>query len=262
MDFSKALVIGPHPDDAEILVGGTMIKWASEGTEVILCVVTNGALGSNDPSVKREDLIRTREAEQLEAASLMGVSEVVFLRHEDGYVEDSHELRRDLIREIRRHKPEVVVGVDPSMYYFQQWYINHPDHRRTGEAFLAAVNPGATTLPLYRAELYDQGFEPHGVQCCLLAGPPKADFFIDISDYMDLKIKALAAHRSQMDEWKEMEDTVRSMSQWMAAESGEQFRYAEGFKAILFPSAEPPAERAADQNSDVRSIGHSQVGGI
>lgn len=200
--FAKALVFGPHPDDAELFVGATMAKWARQGTEVILVVVTNGAAGSNDPAVDRGDLIETRRREQRAAAALLGLSGVVFLGYEDGSVEDSHALRRDLIREIRRYKPDVVVGPDPSMFYAGQEYVNHPDHRRLAEAFCAAVNPGATTVPLYRAELYDQGFEPHQVKACLLAMAMEGDYSVDIEGFLDLKIASLQAHASQMAAWE------------------------------------------------------------
>jgi LmbE family N-acetylglucosaminyl deacetylase len=232
--FDKALVFGPHPDDAELAGGATMAKWASEGTEVILCVVTNGAMGSNDPNVGRDELIAARESEQRAAAELLGISEVVFLGHEDGFVEDSHELRRDMIREIRRHRPDVVVGPDPSMFYFDQQYVNHPDHRRVGEAFLAAVNPGATTVPLYRAELYDQGFEPHQVKAALLSLTTNADFMVDAEGFMDVKLAALRAHASQMGAWEGLEGFVVGMAEMIAKASGTGLRQAEGFKAFFF----------------------------
>jgi LmbE family N-acetylglucosaminyl deacetylase len=231
--FAKALVFGPHPDDAELSGGATMAKWASEGTEVILCVVTNGAMGSNDPTVGREELIATREAEQRAAAGVLGVSEVVFLGYEDGYVEDSHELRRDMIREIRRHRPDVVVGPDPSMFYFGQQYLNHPDHRRVGEAFLAAVNPGATTVPLYREELYDKGFEPHQVKAVLLSLTTNGDFTVDAEGFMDRKLAALRAHDSQLGAWG-LEGFVVGMAESIATSSGTGLKQAESFKAFFF----------------------------
>lgn len=217
-----------------------MAKWAAEGKEVVLCVVTNGAAGSNDPSVDRDWLIRTRESEQHEAASVIGISEVVFLGYEDGYVEDSHELRRDMIREIRRFKPEVVIGIDPTTYYFAQRYVNHPDHRKVGEAFLAAVNPGATTVPLYRAELYDQGFEPHQVKACLLGFSAGPDYFVDIGETIEIKIKALKAHASQMKNFDRLEDNVKMMAGLIAGVSGQGMEFAEGFKSFFFDQAEPP----------------------
>lgn len=239
-EFSKVLVFCPHPDDGEFLAGGTIAKWAAEGKEVVLCVVTNGAAGSNDPTVEREWLIRTRENEQREAASIVGISEVVFLGYEDGHVEDSHELRRDMIREIRRFKPEVVVGLDPTTFYFAQRYVNHPDHRKVGEAFLAAVNPGATTVPLYRADLYDQGFEPHQVKACLLGFSASPDYFVDIADTIEIKIKALKAHATQMKNFDRLEENVKMMSRMIAGASDQQVEFAEGFKAFFFDREEPP----------------------
>lgn len=233
-EFSKVLAFCPHPDDGEFLAGGTMAKWSKEGKQVVLCVVTNGAAGSNDPSVDRDWLIATREQEQRAAAAITGLADVIFLGHEDGYVEDSHELRRDMIREIRRYKPEVVIGLDPTTYYFAQRYVNHPDHRKVGEAFLAAVNPGATTVPLYRPDLYDRGFEPHQVKACLLGFSATPDYFVDIGGTIDTKIEALKCHKSQMLNFEQMESTVKLLAGLSAGASGQKIEYAEGFKAFFF----------------------------
>lgn len=234
LELSKALVFCAHPDDGEFSNGGTMARWAAEGTEVVLCVVTNGAAGSNDPTVDRDWLIETRRQEQKEAAAITGVSDVVFLEYEDGFVEDSHELRRDMIREIRRHKPDVVVGPDPSTWYVEQRYVNHPDHRKVGQAFLAAVNPGSTTVPLYRADLFDQGFGPHKLKACLLGFSANSDHFVDITDFIDTKIAAIKAHRSQTIHWHGLEESVKVMGSSVAERSGQAYRYAEGYKALFF----------------------------
>ncbi|MGH7424648.1 MAG: PIG-L deacetylase family protein [Candidatus Methylomirabilales bacterium] len=234
VEFSKALVFCAHPDDGEFSCGGSMARWGGEGKEVILCVVTNGAAGSNDPSVVREELVALREREQRQAAEIVGVKEVIFLGYEDGYVEDSHGLRRDMVREIRRHKPDVVVGPDPTSFYFEQRYVNHPDHRAVGLAFLAAVNPGATTVPLYRAELYDQGFHPHQVKACLLTSTREPDYFVDIEGFLETKIRALRAHASQMGTWDELGEMIRGMAGTVGERSGGSCRYAEGFRAFFF----------------------------
>ena len=234
MEFSKVLVFTPHADDAEVGSGGSIAKWTSEGRDVVLCVVTNGAMGSNDPAVRRDDLIATRVREQHEAASILGIAEVVFMGYEDGYVTDSHDLRRDMIREIRRHKPDVVVGPDPSLYYFERFYVNHPDHRAVGEAFLAAVNPGAATVPLYRAELFDQGFLPHALKACLLSLSPQSDYAVDVTAHLDTKVKALRAHASQFANGDEMEGFMRSMGEEIAQRVGQAEGYAEAFKLMRF----------------------------
>jgi LmbE family N-acetylglucosaminyl deacetylase len=231
-EFSKVLFFCPHPDDAESMAGGSMARWASEGKEVVLCVVTNGAMGNNEPDVTKEWLIETRANEQRAAAEIMGLAEVIFLGYEDGYVEDNHELRRDLIREIRRYKPDVVMGPDPTMIFALNRYINHPDHRRLGEAVAAAINPGAPTLPLYRAELYDQGFEPHKPRAAFFTATTEPDYFVDITDFLDIKIKALAQHESPAG--KPDEEWIRVMGKGMAGMSGQPYEYAEGFKALYF----------------------------
>lgn len=214
-----------------------MAKWSSEGKEVRVVIVTDGSAGHNDPSGDRQWLIKTRQEEQRAASAILGVKDVIFLGYRDGYVEDSHELRRDMIREIRKHKPDLVVGLDPTTYYFAQRYINHPDHRKVGEAFLAAVNPGATTVPLYREELYDKGFEPHRIKHCMLGFSANPDHFIDITDFIDKKVAAVGAHESQMKNMDAVDtigDRVKEMGKMVGQASSQNFEYAEGFKLFSF----------------------------
>lgn len=247
-DFQKAMVFFAHPDDAEFMAGGTIARWASEGKEVILCVVTNGSHGSNDPSVEREELIEARKREQKAAAQITGASDIVFLGYEDCHVEDSHDLRRDMIREMRRLKPEVVIGPDPTTYFFAQRYINHPDHRNVGQALCAALSPGVTTVPIYRSELYDKGFEPHAVKAALFAMSPDPDLYIDITESIEKKIEGIMAHYSQAPEFRA--DLSERMKEWAAqaaASSGHDYKYAEAFKAIYFqefPQTDAPSNPA------------------
>lgn len=234
-DFNKVMVFFAHPDDGEFMAGGTISKWASEGKEITLCVVTNGSHGSNDPNVQREDLIKAREQEQHAAAKVTGASNIIFLGYEDCHVEDSHDLRRDMIREMRRVKPDVVIGPDPTTFFFAQRYINHPDHRNVGRALCAALSPGVTTVPIYRSELYDKGFEPHEVKAALFGMSPDSDFFVDITDWMDKKVEAIMVHYSQAPEFRE--DLSERMREWAgqaAATSGHDYKYAEAFKAVYF----------------------------
>lgn len=242
-DFEKVLVFFAHPDDGEFMAGGSMARWAAEGKQVVLCVVTNGSHGSNDPAVKRDDLIATRQNEQRAAAALTGVSDVIFLGYEDCHVEDSHELRRDMIREIRRLKPDVVVGPDPTMYFAQQRYINHPDHRKVGDAFCAAVSPGAATVPIYREELYDKGFEPHQIKVALIGMGSEADYYVDISEHMDTKVQAISVHYSQVPEFSMgLAERLREWGAMAGEASGKGFRYAEGFRIFYLgelPDAPP-----------------------
>jgi LmbE family N-acetylglucosaminyl deacetylase len=241
IEVGSALVVVAHPDDGEFGAGGTIARMAAEGAEVTICVVSNGAMGSNDPDVARDVLIATREREQRAAAAAAGAKDVVFLGYEDGYLEDGHEIRRDIIREIRRLRPDVAIGPDPSTFFVDQRYLNHPDHRAVGLAFSAAVNPGATTVPLYRAELYDQGFGPHPLKAALLMTASNPDCYVDISAHMDTKIRALQAHVSQLGAYGGLGDRVREMAKLTAEKGGTGTEYAEAFKGFFFeqrPSAQ------------------------
>lgn len=235
LDFNKALVFFAHPDDGEFMAGGSMIKWASEGKEIVLCVVTNGAMGSNDPDMPREKLISSRQEEQWEAARITGIADVVFLGYEDTMVQDSHELRRDMIREIRRFKPDVVIGPDPTMYFFADAYVNHPDHRKVGDALCAAVSPGAATVPLYREELYDKGFEPHHLKAALFGMTNSPNFWVDIEQHMDAKIMSVSVHHTQTPEFgDQFADRMRLIASVSAEGAGSEIKYAEAFRAVNF----------------------------
>ncbi|MGQ0679117.1 MAG: PIG-L deacetylase family protein [Actinomycetota bacterium] len=235
LDFQKVLIFFAHPDDGEFMAGGSSIKWAAEGKEVVLCVVTNGSHGSNDPAMVREELIAARMSEQRAAAQVTGISDVVFLGYEDCHVEDSHELRRDMIREIRRHKPDLVIGPDPTTYFFHDQYINHPDHRKVGEALCAAISPGAATLPVYREELFDKGFEPHHLKAALFGLTGQPNYFVDITGSMDTKIRSVLVHYSQTPEFgDQIADRIKGFARDAGQQSEDRFEYAESYRAIYF----------------------------
>src|SRR5512145_53648 len=109
----RVLVIAAHPDDPEFLAGGTIARFAREGREVGYVIVTNGNKGSGDRSVTSEQLVPVRAAEQRRAAAVLGVRALEFLGYEDGEVEDTRALRRDITREIRRWRPEIIVTLNP-----------------------------------------------------------------------------------------------------------------------------------------------------
>nr|MBC8275724.1 PIG-L family deacetylase [Chloroflexota bacterium] len=133
-----AMVFTAHADDAEYGIAGTVTKWTREGKEVIYVVCTNGNKGSDDTEMKPERLAGIREQEQLAAAKLLGVNEVIFLRHEDQSLEDTPDFRKEFVRLIRTHRPEIVATSDP-----YRRYIWHRDHRITGHVVLDAVFPYA-----------------------------------------------------------------------------------------------------------------------
>src|SRR5919108_2957334 len=163
MQVARALVVFAHPDDAEFGVAGTVATWIRSGAQVSYVCVTDGSAGSNEPGASRQEMQVTREEEQRAACRVLGVTECAFLGYVDGEVEVTLALRRDITREVRRVRPDVLVAPDPLRYWDEgHTYINHTDHRATGQACMAVVNPDAPTR-LQFPELLDEGFEPFEV---------------------------------------------------------------------------------------------------
>ena len=142
--IQRVLGVFAHPDDPEFFCGATFARWASEGAEITFLMATSGDKGSSEPDMTHERLVEIREQEERRAAAALGVREVVFLRFGDGELEHSLDLRREIVRGIRRFRPDVVVTCDPLNWYGEN-RINHPDHRAIGEATLAAVFPPRVT---------------------------------------------------------------------------------------------------------------------
>jgi len=128
------MAIFAHPDDAEFLAGGALALWAQAGRQLIYVIRTDGSKGSSDPSMTTETLIALRQKEQRAAARYLGCEDIVFLPYEDAMLEPTMALRRDLVRAIRRYKPQIVICFDPSVFWIDQFYLQHPDHRASGEA--------------------------------------------------------------------------------------------------------------------------------
>lgn len=186
------LVITPHPDDAEGGAGGTIARYAARGSWIGLVVCTNGDKGTSDRTMKPEELARTREAEQLKAADVLGIKNVTFLRLPDQGLQDNDEFREKLVREIRTHRPEIVFTIDPN-----RQYIIHRDHRLTGRVALDAIFPYARDHMAYPQHLAE-GLEPHKVREVYLWGSDQPDTFIDVTDTFERRVDALFCHTSQM----------------------------------------------------------------
>ena len=227
----RVLSIHAHPDDQEFTVGGTLAKWARAGSVITTICLTRGGAGSNEhspPTLTREVLIPIREAEQRAAARLLGVAEVIFLDYEDGLLEPSVALRRDVTRLIRRYRPDAVVCGDPTVRYYGSTYLNHPDHRVAADAALDAVFPSAPTRLIF-PELLAEGLEPHHVPTVFIHGSTAPDTFVDIAAVLDVKVAALRAHRSQLGDW----DPTAMITEW-AREQGAPRRLgaAEAFRRM------------------------------
>jgi len=226
----RALVIIPHPDDGEGGCGGTVAKWVKHGTEVNFVLCTDGRRGSSDPEMTPERLAFIRDGEQLEAAAVLGVKEVVMLRHPDGELEDTREFRKELVRAIRRFRPDVVLCNDPS----RRLNHSHRDHRMTGQVALDAVFPYARDRLHFYELLQYEGLEPHKTGTALLWTSEDADTAVDIKETIDLKIRALLCHKSQF--ITRTDQQVEAFVRERARKNGESFgmEYAEAFRKLEF----------------------------
>ena len=194
----KILVIVAHPDDAEFMCAASVARWTSEGREVVYGLVTSGDKGTSDPDVVPSELAALREGEQRDVCRILGVSEVEFLRYEDGMVQNTLELRKDIVRLIRKHKPSAVITQNPTVRWSGH-YINHPDHRNAGDATLDAVFPSARDVHMYPELALNEGLGAHIVEHVYLgARDDIADVYFDVTDTVEKKIRALKAHVSQM----------------------------------------------------------------
>jgi len=228
MEEKKAdiLVISPHPDDAEFGVAGTVVKWVRQEKKVVYVICTNGDKGIDDINIKPEELAKIREKEQLDATRILGVKEVIFLRHPDQSLEDTPEFRKEIVRLIRLYKPEIVITSDP-----YRRYVWHRDHRIVGRVTLDAVFPYARDLWSY-TDLRQEGLMPHKVKEVWLWASEDINFRSDITNTFELKLKALRCHKSQIKESfsAEMEKWLCQRAKTMA--EGERFKLAEGFHRV------------------------------
>jgi LmbE family N-acetylglucosaminyl deacetylase len=230
MEFERAMVVFAHPDDAEFGSAGTVAAWTKAGTEVGYVCVTDGSAGSNDPGVVRAELAELRETEQRAACDVLGVTDCAFLGVPDGMVEVTLDLRRALTREVRRFRPDVLVGPDPTRYWDEERrYINHTDHRAVGQACAAVLNPDSSTRPMF-PELLDEGLEPFEIRYFWIpTWGEGADTYVDISETIDLKIEALRCHKSQIHDWP-VDEWIRDRAHQRGASAGLEF--AEAFKTF------------------------------
>jgi LmbE family N-acetylglucosaminyl deacetylase len=224
------LVIAAHPDDPDFLAGGTVARLAKEGRQVTYVILTNGNKGSGNRSVTSEQLTPIREEEQRQAAHVLGVGHVGFLGYEDGELEDTRELRRDVTREIRRWRPDLIITLSPYRTYnnFPGW---HRDHRITGRVVLDCVYPLARDHLAF-PELSREG-EPHSVREVYHIQWEQPRLVIDISETMELKLEAIRCHASQIGDFKDFEARMRNRAAILGKEKG--YAYAEGFDQIVVP---------------------------
>ena len=174
----------------------------------------------------------------LAAAAVVGVKDVTFLREPDGMLQPTLELRKKLVREIRRFKPEIVICGDPTIVWAGDTYINHPDHRAAATAALDAIFPAAGQPNLFE-ELADENITAHKPRKVYVTGWNGTDLFVNIEETIDIKIAALREHKSQMKDW----DPDPLIKEWAAEHGFEVAQDAAGSMTIKVP-ATPGHENA------------------
>lgn len=223
-EVQRVMCIQPHADDTDVAAGGTIAKLASEGKEVIYVTMTDDRLGTSDPEMWPERLALIRMREQEEAAKILGVKELIWLNYRDGELYPSLKAREELIHLIRLYRPDMVITVDPWLSYEA-----HPDHRATGilaaEAVMFSPFPHAVPGDLRK------GVKPHHVRYIAFYWTRRPNVYIDVTKYIDLKLKAVRAHKSQFEaNWPVFEQLLRASLRLMGKRAG--VGYAEAFKVL------------------------------
>lgn len=222
-----AMFIYAHPDDIEFCAAGTAAIWALHGCNIVYVLLTNGSAGSQDPTVRSKNLAKTRRIEQISAANIVGVRNCIFMDYEDGLLQPTLALRKQVVRLIRQYKPNVVVCGDPTAYYSNEG-INHPDHRVAAQIAFEAVFP-ACELPLLYPDLIEEGILPHKVNYVYVCPTHNANLYVDVTETIQLKVQAICQYNSQIGNWDPTNATLVR-----ATEIGKKVNitYAESFFRI------------------------------
>ncbi|MGH2392545.1 MAG: PIG-L deacetylase family protein, partial [Candidatus Limnocylindria bacterium] len=220
-----------HPDDADIMAGGTVAQWIDEGRDVHAVIFTRGDKGHDDPAMTRERVAALREVEQRAAAAILGVSGPIFLDFADGELAwAGPQLAETATRLIRQWRPDTVVTHDPYGGAPRYWEPQlHPDHRAVGLAAVEACYfraPGPLYYPAHR----EAGLAPHRVSEILLIMSDHNDYFIDIAATFDRKVSAVREHGSQFSKHPDLEGFLRRLA--TRAGGSADLLLAEGFKRI------------------------------
>ena len=225
------LVILAHPDDPEFFLGGTIARWVLAGHQVSYCLLTCGDKGTSDRTLAQDALCSQRQIEQKAAAAVLGVHQVRFLDHPDGYLLPDLKLRKEITRVIRQEQPDVLVTCDPTNLYVRGTYLNHPDHRAAGQATLDAVFPAARDHLNFIELWRDENLEPHVVREVWISLPKEANVTLDVTEHWQVKLQALFEHKSQIGDPAQLEE--RMLSRHTPGSTPENPRFEEHFKRIV-----------------------------
>ncbi|NMB62435.1 MAG: PIG-L family deacetylase [Chloroflexi bacterium] len=220
----KILVILAHPDDPEFFCGATLAKWVGEGHHINYCLLTRGEKGTNDHFTRTEQIREIRKREQENAAVAIGAKQVFFMDNPDGFLMATLDLRKELVKVMRKQRPDIVISCDPTNYFIHGTSINHPDHRAAGQVTLDAIFPAVQNADFY-PDLLEEGYTPHHVEELWLSLPTHPNISMAVSATWEQKIAALLKHSSQIGDAQEF---VKRMH-----ERGEDVHYCEEFHRIV-----------------------------
>ena len=231
-EVKRVLVINAHPDDSDFGASGTIATWTAKGIEVSYVLCTNGDQGGEESGIPVEEMAQTRQREQRDAAAIIGVKNVTFLNYRDGHLEPTIGLRKELVRQIRIHKPDRMLIQSPERNW-DRIGASHPDHLAAGEAAIQAVYPDARNPFAFMDLKNDDGLEPWRVREVWLFAHHTPDHWVDITETFDKKMAALHAHASQTSHNKELESLIREWGERNAKNGGlPEGRLAEAFKIV------------------------------
>jgi LmbE family N-acetylglucosaminyl deacetylase len=226
----EILIILAHPDDPEFFLGATIARWIKAGHCVRYVLLTKGDKGAEKETQTQDEICRVRVEEQRNAADFLGIASVEFLDYEDGYLIPNLALRREVVRQIRTFKPDILVTCDPTNVFPSEHYINHPDHRYAGQVVIDAVFPAAGNHCFF-PELLKEGLQPHEVDEVWMSVTHQPNVILDVSEHWEDKIEALKRHASQIGDPTAFE---KKMLERLGAEGGVERKYEEQFRRIKF----------------------------
>ena len=230
-EISRVLVVTAHPDDVDFGAGGTIAQWTAKGIEVSYCIATNGDQGGEDPDLPRDQMPVIRQKEQRDAGKILGVTDIEFLNYRDGWLEPTIELRKKIVKAIRRVKPDRMIIQSPERNW-DRLGASHPDHMAAGEAAIQAVYPDARNRFAFM-DLLDEGLEPWRVKEVWVTSMITPNHYVDITDTFPKKMAALHAHVSQTAHNSELEKMVREWGERNAEAGGlPAGRIAEAFRVV------------------------------
>ena len=207
-EIERVLVVTAHPDDCDFGAAGTIAQWSAKGIKVSYCICTNGDQGGEDPTVPREEMPKIRQAEQRAAGKILGVDDITFLNYRDGWLTPTIELRKEIVRVIRKVKPQRMLIQSPDRNW-DRLFASHPDHMAAGEAAIQAVYPDSRNAFAFEDLLKVEGLEPWRVREVWVMAHPTPNHYVDITETIELKLAALHAHHSQTDHMEDLDNRIK-----------------------------------------------------